>query len=242
MESSEEVLRLQELLAERDDFLSVIAHELRDPLHTLSLQLSAARRQAEADTPRAVEWIVIAQATLNRYIQNATVLLDLARSGHGYQPHLQLVDLAQVLRRVAADNAARAEHHGLRIEVDAPAACLVQTDAIAVEHAVENLVSNACKHSGCRRLRLGVCESGEWVDIMVADDGCGIPPAERERVFEKFERGNDAGQGTGSGLGLWIVRLLVRALGGSIALESGPEGGCVFNLRIPLVQAAPVHP
>jgi len=242
MDLGAEVLRLQELLAERDDFLSVIAHELRDPLHTLSLQLSAARRQAEDDAPRAVEWIATAQAALNRYIQHATVLLDLARSGHGYQPNLQAVDLAQMLRRVAADNAARAEHYGLRIEVDAPATCLVQTDAIAVEHVVENLVSNACKHSGCRRLRLGVCESADWVAIMVADDGCGIPPKERERVFEKFERGSDAGQGTGSGLGLWIVRLLAKALGGSITLESEPGRGCVFNLKIPLVQAAPVYP
>lgn len=242
MELSAEILRLQELLAERDDFLSVIAHELRDPLHTLSLQLSAARRQAEADAPRAVEWIATAQATLNRYIQHAMVLLDLARSGSGYHPNLQAVDLAQMLRRVAADNAARAEHYGLRIEVEAPAACLAQTDAVAVEHIVENLVSNACKHSGCRRLLLSVCESADWLDIMVADDGRGIPPEERERVFDKFERGSNAGQGTGSGLGLWIVRLLARALGGSITLEGGPEGGCVFNLKIPLVQAAPVHP
>lgn len=228
-----EAQRLQQQLEERDIFLAVVAHELRNPMHSLSLQLTVAQLEARKQGAAAVTGrIEKAQEILQRYIEHATLLLDLARVSGGRSAARRPGDLAELLRRLAEDLRAQAQHHGITLQLDLPQHCLVAFDIVAVEHVASNFLVNACLHSGGTTVRLQLKEGADAVSVVVADDGRGIPATDRDRIFGKFERGGRSPNG--SGLGLWISRLLAQQLGGSISLEDGPEGGSVFNLRIPL--------
>lgn len=244
MEPEAEIQRLRQALEERDDFLAIVAHELRNPLHTLSLQLAAACKQAEsANAATVMERIKAAQATLQRYSEQATILLDLARvSSRGLQLTIQGTDLSALLRDLTAEARVRALHHRIELRVSLPDRCVAETDATAVEHMVENLLINAFKHSGGRTVTLSLQENGSHAVISVADDGKGIPVDEQGRIFGKFARGGAAGHRNGSGLGLWIVRLLSEALGTRISLQDNLNGGSVFIIEIPLKSAGAATP
>lgn len=232
----DEIKRLRQEVEERDDLLAFAAHEMRNPMHTLSLQLASARAAAEAGrVSEAVERIARAQSTLARYVERATVLLELARLHSGAYPVVvREVDLAIVLRGIAENARSDAEHHRIALRLDAPGNCIVQTDPAALEHVLGNLLSNAFKHSGASSVALAVRPLDEGVQIRVVDDGCGIAPQDQERIFHKFDRGSRSPGRGGSGLGLWIAHQLVRALGGTLSLDSSLGRGCVFSLWIPV--------
>lgn len=222
-------------IGERDDLLALVAHELRNPLHALSLQLALARAGAdsrgEADTAAR---IAKAQATLARYVDRVTVLLELARlNANAYPLDARPLDLSVLLRTLAESLAQQASFRGVRLELELPAHCAAVTDPLVLEQILDNLLLNAFKHAGAAvvRLRLARLDAGQ-VEIVVADDGRGIAPQDQQRIFDKFiSAGDDRG---GSGLGLWIVRKLLAVLGGSIVLASAPEAGSTFTLTIPL--------
>ena len=239
MEPDAEIERLQQALEERDDFLAIVTHELRNPLHTLSLQLAAACKQAEsANVPAVVERLKSVQATLQHYSEQAMVLLELARvNSQGVRLRVQRVDVATLLSRLAEEEQARALHYQIELLTSLPASCIAEIDPAAVEHMVENLLINAFKHSGGRSVNLSLRETGGHAVIAVADDGKGIPADDQGRIFGKFEHGGAAGRRNGSGLGLWIVRLLSEALGARISLQDNLNGGSVFIIEIPLKSA-----
>lgn len=229
--------RLSLELRERDDLLAIAAHELRNPLHALTLQLALARATAEgqqqADTAQR---IAKAQATLARYADRVTVLLDLVRlQADAYPLKLQNVDLSALVGSVAAALAPEARFRGVALTVTAPPSCDAVTDALVLEQVLDNLLLNAFKHAACSTVGLELrCLPDDWVELVVADDGRGIAPEDQDRVFAKFGVGGASAQGNGAGLGLWIVRKLVQALGGTIAVRSQAQAGCVFTLRIPM--------
>jgi signal transduction histidine kinase len=238
MDWSEESRRLRAQLEERDDLLALVAHELRNPMHSLSMQLAAAGLEARnSGAIAAVERIKSAQSALKHYIERATLLLDLVRvNGHHTAPAEG--DLAALLRRIGEGHRPLARHHGITLQFALPEACPALFDAVTVEHIVDNLLINACKHSGGSRVLLGLEQQAPDLRITVSDDGRGIPAADQDRIFGKFERGSGAANHTGTGLGLWIVQTLAERIGGSVSLEDHPKGGSVFSLRIPRHQPA----
>src|SRR5262249_31496946 len=106
-------------------------------------------------------------------------------------------------------------------------------DRLRVEIIVTNLISNAMKYSAGRPIDVEVHGTEESVRLSVRDQGIGIAPADRPRLFRPFERlAGDAHVG-GFGLGLWTVKQLIDALGGSVTLESAPGAGSLFTITLP---------
>jgi two-component system, OmpR family, sensor histidine kinase KdpD len=119
----------------------------------------------------------------------------------------------------------------VKLEVDEPAP-LVSTDAGLLERVVANLVDNAVRHSAGSPVRVLAHLLLETVEVMVVDRGPGIPPEQRERMFEPFQRLGDTSTG-GLGLGLAVARGLTDALGGTLSAEDTPGGGLTMVLALP---------
>jgi signal transduction histidine kinase len=234
-------LRLQ--LQERDDLLALAAHELRNPLHGLSLQLRLVRKAAELADPGMIErHLGKAQQMLERYAERLTLLLDLTRlNEHAFPVDPQPVDLTRLLSVLIDMLTSEAQFHRVHVKLAAPHSLEVVTDARALEQIVGNLLLNAFKHAACSTVVVALRPAGcDEVEIDVVDDGCGIAPEDQARIFSKFARGHGGGTG-GSGLGLWIVRKLLAVLGGSILLRSREGAGSAFTLRIPTNYRADTH-
>lgn len=242
-ESALDALRAE--IAERDELFALAAHELRNPLHALTLQLNVACSLAAAQSqPELVDRLKKAQATLARYVDRVTVMLELATlNGGAYPVHRRRVDVVASLSTLVDSLLPEARFREIELRMDSPGACWVRTDPLVIEQIVQNLVSNALKHSGGRLVRVSIrpfpLEDG--VEIEVSDDGRGIAEADSQRVFGKFAVADGATRAAGAGLGLWIIRKLVGALQGSITLERSPEGGCLFRLQVPAVLTTEAH-
>jgi two-component system OmpR family sensor kinase len=234
-ERAEELARLRAELALRDDILSVAAHELRNPLHALSLHLALARTQAEAaGHAELAERVRRAELTLRRYTERVTVLMDLLGSSRDAYPlHPRTVDIAALLRALAESFEQEARSRDIALRVEAPATCMVTADPLLLEQVADNLVLNAFKHSGATLVTLRCRRARGQCILEVEDNGRGIATEDREHVFEKFAVATRRARGAGSGLGLWIVARLVRAHGGRIRLRETDGGGCLFEARIP---------
>jgi len=225
-------------IARRDDILSLAAHELRNPLHALSLHLALARNTAQGgNATDAAERIRRAELTLKRYSERVTVLMELLASpGVTYPLSRRAIDVPALVAALVDSLAQEGGLRGVAVEIDAdlPAFAAVRTiDPVAFEQVVDNLLLNAFKHSGASRvvIRLGSDAASWWVEV--DDNGAGIALADQQAIFEKFAVAAQSSRGTGTGLGLWIVTRLVQAMGGEITLRSAPGIGSTFRVRIP---------
>lgn len=234
--SQEALLALRQELAERDDVMALVAHELRNPLHVLALQLSVARMTAQAHGQgETLSRIEKAQSTLTRYTDRVTVLLDLVSARGPHHPSRpQALDLKALLVSVIEHLTPDAKFRGVEVELVGPPACPAELDPLIVEQILDNLMLNAFKHAACSKVVVTLTVQDGWARMAVADNGRGVAPEDRDRIFGKFDVATRSGRGTGTGLGLWIVRRLSAALGGSVALECPAAGGCVFTLQCPL--------
>jgi signal transduction histidine kinase len=163
-------------------------------------------------------------------------LLMLARSDSPSELRLERGDLQPLL---AAEVESFAEAGGTRVELGEVSNVQVAVDRERLARAVSNLLSNAVTHAGHAGseglVRVSAAESGDGLAIRVDDDGPGVPPEERERIFDRFarldsSRSSDRG---GSGLGLAIVRAVAEAHGGAAFCSESPLGGARFTLWLP---------
>ncbi len=232
-----DLARLKREIALRDDILSLAAHELRNPLHALSLHLALARATALAGNAlEAGERVRRAEHTLKRYSERVTVLMELLASpGVAYPLAPRHVDVDALLVTLveSLEQEARSRAIDMRV-VTAPGFDTRRwIDPVVFEQVVDNLLLNAFKHSGATAITVRLLAlPGGW-GVQVADNGSGIAPEDQKAIFEKFAVALHSSRGAGTGLGLWIVTRLVQAMGGAIALASTPGQGCLFSIRIP---------
>lgn len=234
-----EVARLRQRLGDHDDLLALVGHELRNPLHSLSLMVSVARLSAEAEQAGdTLERITKVQTNLQRYVHRVTVLLDLlGHEGRSFPAKHQPVELGQAMANILDGLMSEAQYRQVAVHYRGPdEPCHAVLDMLVLEQMVDNLMLNAFKHAACANVTVTMACADGWVEIAIADDGRGIEKNDQERVFRKYAVAENSGRGTGSGLGLWIVRRLSQVLGGSVSLTSTPGQGCTFTLRIPLNQ------
>lgn len=209
-------------------FLAVASHDMRQPLHALTLYLSALERRVESAEARDI--IQKMDRATQSMVGMFSMLLDLARMQAGVvTPDIADAALQGVFDRIGA------EHPSGKVDI-APTTLAARTDPLLLERILSNLVANALKHGG-GKARLSARAEGASAAIEVADDGPGIPAEEQERVFEEFVRLGDSGRGEGLGLGLAIVRRAVDLLGAELRLQSEPGQGARFFLRLPLASA-----
>jgi signal transduction histidine kinase len=221
--------RVQESRDRQQQFVSDASHELRSPLASLRQAAEVVHAHPGAMDEGELAETVLAESV--RMQQLVDQLLLLTRNGEG-RAHVPRVD-------VDVDDLALAEAHrvartGLSVDTSGVAAGRVHGDAIALGQVVRNLVDNAARHAR-DHVRLSVVDQVDAVAIVVEDDGPGVPDVDRDRVFERFvrldeARARDAG---GSGLGLAIVREVVAGHGGSVTIDDSPLGGARFTVLLP---------
>jgi signal transduction histidine kinase len=214
-------------------FVADAAHELRSPVASIRQHAEVASAHPETTDVRELAGTVVHEGV--RLQDLVDDLLLLARLDESASPIArEEVDLDDVALAEAARLRATT---GLQIDTSSVGAGRVRGDAKYLERSVRNLGENAVRHAKSR-VALSVAEEDGHVSLLVDDDGPGIPLEERDRVFQRFERLDDArARDTGgSGLGLAIVREVVEAHGGEVALSEGPLGGLRAELRFPTAQ------
>jgi PAS domain S-box-containing protein len=222
----------------RDDFLAIVGHQLRSPMNALSLQLHAIERLlAHGNGARAEEELGRARRILRRFVQRATVLLDVSRLNAGqFKLDVEPVDVPALVERVVGASAQEAAFRGTPVHVAVEPGLTAHWDARAVEEVLCNLVTNAIKHGEGAAVEVSVeREDSGHIRLSVSDRGPGIDPAQALRLYEKFERVVGIPSTTsGFGIGLWLVGQIVRAHGGTVDVQAGSQGGTTFRLKLPV--------
>lgn len=212
----------------RSDFIAGISHDLRMPLAQILLAsetLSLGRERSDAERASLTASVLREARRLKAMVDN--VLLVSRTGAVGIEPHLQPVELAGLLHSVAESVALALVEAGQSLDTDAPDGLRVMADRALLHQALVNLVDNATKYGPTgQRIRLRAERDGLRVRIVVDDEGPGIPAADRARLFEPYERmdRDRTSERTGSGLGLAVVRQIVRACNGDVAIEDTPVG------------------
>jgi signal transduction histidine kinase len=234
-ETNEKSRQLELANLAKSRFLAAASHDLRQPLHTLSLYSASLKLHApDGATGEIAGHINKALAALSVLVDS---LLDISKLDAGaVQPELQSVGLSGLVERIAADYRPVARDKRLAFRV-AAAEVWVKTDPVLLERLVRNLVDNAFKYTAAGSVTLAAESDETTVRITVRDTGAGIPAAERERIFEEFYQiGNpERDRSQGLGLGLAIVRRLAQLLGLHIELESEAGRGSTFAVTMPCV-------
>ena len=227
----------------RDDFLSVASHELKTPLTTLKLDVTNVLRLARQGTGDKSAPIVAnlrrmdAQAArLNHLIDE---LLDVSRIAAGrLELELEEVDLAEVAIEAGVRFAEEASRRGAPLHVDAPVPATGTWDRGRLDQVVTNLLSNAVKYGDGKPIEIAVVADDDRAALIVRDNGVGIRPGDHARIFERFQRAVSSSNYGGIGLGLWIVKQIVLALGGSVTVKSRPGAGSTFRVELPRTRTA----
>ncbi|MDP2832468.1 MAG: hybrid sensor histidine kinase/response regulator [Pseudomonadota bacterium] len=217
-------------------FLAAASHDLRQPLHALTLLLAALReRPLEGEARRLVEHIDDSASALEGLLN---ALLDLSKLDAGVvTAHTECFPAQRTLDNLSRQFAPLARAKGLRLRIHGGAYCR-QTDPVLLERILNNLVGNALRYTDCGGVLVGMRRTSLGVRFEVWDSGRGIPTAFRERIFEEYfqlenpERRRDKGLG----LGLAIVARLAHLLGSGVVVESTPGRGSCFRFQVACCQ------
>ncbi len=223
----------------RNSLLSVLSHDLRTPLTVMS-GLAESLNLVGPPMPR--EQAEIAQAIHEEAVRTSALvnnLLDMARLQSGkVRIHQEWQPLEEIIGAAVQSRAAMLAGHtiDIRLPADLP---MLYFDPVLMERVFCNLLENAAKYTPAgSTVTLSAQRYGDTVEIVVEDNGPGLPEGRKEALFKKFSRGQ--GESVTSGVGLAIVRAIVEAHQGTIKAENRPDGGARFIIRLPAGQAPEV--
>lgn len=218
-------------------FLAMVSHDLRQPMHSISLLTGALRDRsgARGDTGDG-EIVGQIVASVQAMDEMLGALMDVSRLDDGTLP-LQVgpLSLKPLLFGTALQFAAQAGAKGLSFQVD-PGAAVVLSDAYQLQRVVANLVANAIRYTTHGSVRVRCRRRGSRVWLQVWDTGVGIARADRQRIFDEFVQveSTDGHRSTGLGLGLAIVNRVAQRLGHPVVVRSRPGRGSMFAIGVPL--------
>lgn len=225
--------RLDQSARRQRQFVSDASHELRSPVTAMRTDLEVALQEGdEADWPRVAHAVLAEEGRLETLLGDLLVLASDDESATA-AAHATTVDLALVV----AEEAARSRPVPVLVDLaddEDLEAFVVAGVAPRLGRAVTNLVDNACRHA-TSAVRVTLRRDGARVRLLVDDDGPGVPPSDRERIFERFTRLDDsrARDRGGAGLGLAVVRSVVTRHGGFVWADQSPLGGARFTVELP---------
>jgi signal transduction histidine kinase len=232
------VWQTERLARQRSQFAASAAHELRTPLAGLRLYCDMLA-EGLGDPSRAGDYarrVAEEAERLGRVVANVLGFTRLERGT--LKVSLEPGDLAAAVRECVERQRAALEALGAKIEFDVAGTIPeLRFDRDALAQILQNLLDNAEKHTrnaADRTIRVGLAASGNSIELSVSDRGPGIPRKVRRQLFRPFARGNHADAPAGLGLGLTLVRALVRAHGGEISYADSDGGGARFVVRLPV--------
>lgn len=230
-EEARQVGTLRERDRLRGALLGSIAHDLRTPLTAVI----AATETIPTEGDFATE-VIIARAEARRLQRFLNDLLEASRIEHGtITPRFEIIDMTDIAAAVLKDLQQTGPDTRAKLQID-EACPLVRSDPVLLRHALINLIDNALKFSALGSDVIIRVEANEdQVCCRVLDHGPGLPP-DVSGLFERFERLEGSDRVGGTGLGLWIAKNFIEALGGIIEARNRPGGGAEFALYLPLPQ------
>jgi len=219
----------------RNSLLAALSHDLRTPLTSL---VGLSESLAGSKPALAPQQLDLAQALHAESLRMSTLvsnLLDMARIQSGeVKFNLEWQPLEEVVGSALRASAPQLRQHAVstRLPHELP---LLRYDAVLIERVLCNLLENAAKYTPAgSRIVVSAALHGAWMNVMVYDNGPGLPHGREEAVFEKFTRGERESAKPGVGLGLAICRAIVEAHGGTIGAAASPLGGAAFVIALPL--------
>jgi len=233
------VYREMNLARLKSDFVANVSHELRTPLALIRLYAETLELGRLSAKERYQEYFRIIREESERLTALINNILDFSRIEAGRKEYeFKETNLPDLVRSTLDSYRFQIEQNGFAFEEnisrDIPP---VNVDREAIARSLLNLVNNALKYSKDRKfISVSLYRANGSVKLEVRDHGIGIPPSEQEKIFEKFYRCGDplVHNIKGSGLGLSLVRHIVRAHGGDVQVESTPENGSKFTIALPL--------
>jgi signal transduction histidine kinase len=233
----ETVAELRRLSALREDFVSLVSHELRSPMASLIGSAQTLReRWRELDQDQRESFLAVIVHETTRLAALVEDVLDVSRIEAGtFSYTFGDIDMGELVRAAVAAAGSGQDEVSVRADVSGPLP-YVRGDGKRLRQVLANLIENAVKYSPLGgEVRVSARASDRRMLVSVSDLGPGIPPDEHELIFEKFGRAT-LGDNTkpGTGLGLFIASSIAQAHGGSIGVDSAPAGGATFTLALPL--------
>ena len=228
--------QIESLMQAQRRLIADVAHELRSPMTRLSLALGLIRRAPSADGASLARM----SRELDRLNALTTQLLTLSRLEYlDKRGPQEKVDLATIVREIAADANFEATSLGVTVRLTECDSCTIESTPELVRSAIENVVRNAVKYTGRQTevsIRLTQLEAQRCAEIVVQDQGPGVPESELTQIFEPFYRIDAARdpQTGGAGLGLAITHRIVRLHGGSVTAANRDGGGLEFRITFPV--------
>ncbi|HEX6512263.1 MAG TPA: ATP-binding protein [Chloroflexota bacterium] len=227
--------RLQHAWQAQRQFAADASHELRTPLTSLAGYIDVLNKGAKEDPATLSRVLGAMRGEVDRMTRLVSDLVSLARLDAGDQLRLQRLDLTRLVEDVYQQTKALAPNREVHLRANEGA--WVEVDVDRMRQVLLNLADNAVKYTPPEaHINFGVQCYDSTVQVSVADNGPGIPPTDREKVFDRFYRADQSRtrEKGGAGLGLAIAKKIVEAHKGSIEVTSPPEGGTVFSVRLPL--------
>jgi two-component system, sensor histidine kinase len=232
-----EKLKAEEASAAKSRFLAAASHDLRQPVHALSLFVAALRpRIVDPEAGRLLDHIDSSVQAMGGLFNG---LLDISRLDAGVvEVNARTFALQPMLERICRDFASTAESKRIQLRCR-PMNAAVYTDPLLVERVVRNIVANAINYTDEGRVLIGCRRRGRTLRLGVWDTGRGIPASEHSQIFKEFYQveNPERDRGKGVGLGLAIVKRLTALLGHPLTLRSRPAHGSAFFVDLPLSDA-----
>lgn len=229
--------------ASRDDFIAITAHEIRTPVAILGLKLDAmiraASRSAAVSSHDVIESLALARRQVDRLNALLEQLLDAERVDGAIALRRERVNLVDLARETLYRFEDRAAAAGVELRLRGPAHIVGYWDRVRIEQVFSNVIDNALAYGNHAPVDVILAHEDDEAVIRVRDRGDGIAPEDRTRVFERFERCTGNYRARSLGLGLFVVREIVRAHGGRVSVTDADGGGSVFEIFLPMLREEP---
>jgi two-component system, OmpR family, sensor kinase len=230
---------LREAVRARDEFVAIAAHELRNPMTPILMQvgllLSAARTldrcRPDVITPR----LELLEVAVTEFVRRSNALLDVSRIAAGnVRIEVIEVNLSALIRGVVSRTGIAAQRARCRLDEELQEGVVGMWDPMALEQVAENLLINATKFGAGHPIAVILRADRQTAKLIIRDEGIGISEEDRARIFQRFEQAVTRREHGGFGVGLWLANQLVVAMGGTIIVESAPGEGTAFTVMLPL--------
>ena len=233
----QDVSPLKEAERLRDEFISVVSHELRSPLTPIRgfAQVISRDLKREGGHEQHIKWLKTLELQTDRLTRLVDDLLDVSRMRAGRLSVLHDdVDVVELTMAVVDGRRASQTTHTIVLDTSL-AELPARLDRDRMMQVLDNLIGNAIKYTPGGQVTIHLTADDDTIRFTVSDEGSGIPEEDRESLFTAFYRTRDANESAvpGLGLGLYIVRELVLAHNGDIFIDDAPGGGARFNIEIP---------